>query len=55
MCSGAIGLARIQGYLRSKNQKFGAAGSLYDILTDERLNHRVELENGILEAEILLR
>ncbi|ACF55099.1 Cytosine/adenosine deaminase [Streptococcus pneumoniae G54] len=23
----------------AKNQKFGAAGSLYNILTDERLNH----------------
>ena len=33
------------------NQKFGGAGSLYDILTDERLNHRVEVETGILEAE----
>ncbi len=31
------------------NQKFGAAGSLYDILTDQRLNHRVEVETGILE------
>ena len=52
MCSGAIGLARIpQVIYGAKNQKFGAAGSLYDILTDERLNHRVELENGILEAE----
>ena len=51
MCSGAIGLARIpQVIYGAKNQKFGAAGSLYDILTDERLNHRVELENGILEA-----
>ena len=52
MCSGAIGQARIpQVIYGAKNQKFGAAGSLYDILTDERLNHRVELENGILEAE----
>ena len=52
MCSGAIGLARIpQVIYGAKNQKFGAAGSLYDILTDERLNHRVELESGILEAE----
>ncbi|TVW74461.1 nucleoside deaminase, partial [Streptococcus pneumoniae] len=34
-----------------KNQKFGAAGSLYDILTDERLNHSVEVETGILEDE----
>ena len=52
MCSGAIGLARIPKVIYgAKNQKFGAAGSLYDILTDERLNHRVEVETGILEDE----
>ena len=52
MCSGAIGLARIPNVVYgAKNQKFGAAGSLYDILTDERLNHRVEVERGILEDE----
>ena len=52
MCSGAIGLARILNVVYgAKNQKFGAAGSLYDILTDERLNHRVEVETGILEDE----
>ncbi|HFI0593419.1 TPA: tRNA adenosine(34) deaminase TadA [Streptococcus suis] len=50
MCSGAIGLARIpQVVYGAANQKFGAAGSLYDILTDQRLNHRVEVETGILE------
>ncbi|HFI2461808.1 TPA: tRNA adenosine(34) deaminase TadA [Streptococcus suis] len=50
MCSGAIGLARIpQVVYGAANQKFGAAGSLYDILTDQRLNHRVEVEKGILE------
>ncbi|HEM3455133.1 tRNA adenosine(34) deaminase TadA [Streptococcus suis] len=52
MCSGAIGLARIpQVIYGATNKKFGAAGSLYDILTDERLNHRVKVETGILEAE----
>ncbi len=52
MCSGAIGLARIPNVVYgAKNKKFGAAGSLYDILTDERLNHRVEVETGILEDE----
>ncbi|NQM14540.1 tRNA adenosine(34) deaminase TadA [Streptococcus suis] len=52
MCSGAIGLARIpQVVYGATNQKFGAAGSLYDILTDERLNHRVEVETGILEED----
>ena len=35
MCSGAIGLARIPNVVYgAKNQKFGAAGSLYDILTE---------------------
>lgn len=52
MCSGAIGLARIpQVIYGAKNAKFGGAGSLYDILTDERLNHRVTVETGILEKE----
>lgn len=49
MCSGAIGLARIpQVVYGAANAKFGGAGSLYDILTDERLNHRVEVETGLL-------
>lgn len=52
MCSGAIGLARIpQVIYGATNQKFGAGGSLYDILTDEQLNHRVEVESGLLEEE----
>ena len=52
MCSGAIGLARIPKVIYgAPNTKFGAAGSLYDILTDERLNHRVSVEAGLLEGE----
>ncbi|AND80102.1 tRNA adenosine(34) deaminase TadA [Streptococcus pantholopis] len=52
MCSGAIGLARIpQVIYGAENQKFGAGGSLYNILQDKRLNHRVSLESGILAAE----
>ncbi|TCD45840.1 nucleoside deaminase [Streptococcus sp. X16XC17] len=52
MCSGAIGLARIpQVIYGAANQKFGGAESLYQILTDERLNHRVEVETGVLEEE----
>ncbi|MBF0845490.1 nucleoside deaminase, partial [Streptococcus danieliae] len=48
----AIGLARIPKVIYgAANPKFGAAGSLYNILEDRRLNHRVEVEVGILEAE----
>jgi len=52
MCSGAIGLARIPEVIYgATNQKFGGAGSLYNILTDERLNHRVSVETGILQDD----
>lgn len=52
MCAGAISLARIpQVYFGATNPKFGAAGSLYQILEDRRLNHRVIVESGILKTE----
>lgn len=52
MCSGAIGLARIpQVIYGAANQKFGGAGSLYNILEDQRLNHRVAVETGILAED----
>ena len=52
MCSGAIGLARIPEVIYgAANQKFGAAGSLYNILQDPRLNHRVQVESGLLEED----
>ncbi|TWT16279.1 tRNA adenosine(34) deaminase TadA [Streptococcus sp. sy010] len=57
MCSGAIGLARLPEVVYgAANQKFGAAGSLYDILSDSRLNHRVAVESGLMAeacAEIM--
>lgn len=52
MCSGAIGLARIPRVIYgAKNPKFGAVDSLYQILRDQRLNHRVEVESGVLEED----
>ncbi|WP_251712850.1 tRNA adenosine(34) deaminase TadA [Lactococcus ileimucosae] len=52
MCSGAIGLARIpEIYFGATNPKFGAAVSLYQILEDTRLNHRVAVQGGVLEIE----
>ncbi len=50
MCAGAIVLSRLQTLvIGADDPKTGACGSLYDIVRDERLNHRVEVIRGILE------
>ena len=52
MCAGAIVLARIPRVVYgATDPKSGAAGTLYNILEDERLNHRVELVSGVLADE----
>ena len=52
MCAGAIVLARIPKVVyAAADPKSGAAGTLYNILQDERLNHRVELVSGVLAEE----
>ncbi|MGH3712701.1 MAG: nucleoside deaminase [Micromonosporaceae bacterium] len=52
MCAGAIVLARIATVVFGAwDPKAGAAGSLWDVLRDRRLNHRPEVYAGILEDE----
>lgn len=52
MCAGAIVLARIeQLYIGTSDPKSGACGSLRNIVSDERLNHRVEVHTGVLQEE----
>ena len=52
MCAGAIVLARIPRVVyAASDPKAGAAGTLYNILEDERLNHRVELVSGVFADE----
>ncbi|MDY0190817.1 MAG: tRNA adenosine(34) deaminase TadA [Desulfuromonas sp.] len=52
MCMGAIILARIPRLVYGASDgKVGAAGSLYDFSTDERFNHSVAVEAGILADE----
>ncbi len=51
MCAGAILAARIPRVVFGAwDEKAGAAGSMYDVLRDRRLNHRVEVTAGV-EAE----
>ncbi len=55
MCSGAIVLARIPILVYGcEDPKSGASGSLFNIVQDNRLNHRVELVSGILENKCSL-
>lgn len=52
MCMGAILLARIERVVFGCfDPKAGAAGSLYDLSDDRRLNHRVALTTGVRERE----
>ncbi len=50
MCMGAIIHARIRGVIYgAQDPKWGAAGSVYDFISDHRLNHRPEIIKGVLE------
>ncbi len=50
MCAGAIVLSRIPHlFIGTMNPKAGACGSLYNIVSDSRLNHRVQVTTGVLE------
>lgn len=57
MCAGAIVNARLGRVVYgASDPKAGAAGSLMNLLTDPRLNHRVEPVTGLMEddcAELL--
>ena len=50
MCAGAIVLSRIpELFIGTMNPKAGACGSLYNIVSDSRLNHRVQVTTGVME------
>jgi tRNA(adenine34) deaminase len=52
MCAGAIVLARVPRVLYgASDPKAGAAGSVLDVLSEPRLNHRPEVEGGLLGEE----
>ncbi|WP_099224034.1 tRNA adenosine(34) deaminase TadA [Listeria costaricensis] len=52
MCSGAILLSRIEKvYYGASDPKAGTAGTLMNLLQDDRFNHTCEVEKGILVEE----
>jgi tRNA(adenine34) deaminase len=58
MCAGAMVLARVARLVYGADDpKAGAVGSLWDVVRDRRLNHRLEVRRGVLaeESAALLR
>lgn len=52
MCAGALVLARVKRLVFSaRDPKSGAVRSLYQICDDPRLNHRMEITEGVLEEQ----
>ena len=52
MCAGALVLARVQRLVYGAvDPKAGAVGSLWDVVRDSRLNHRLEVVGGVLAEE----
>ncbi len=52
MCAGALVVARVTRLVFGAfDPKAGAVSSLFDVVRDPRLNHRVDVRSGVLEAE----
>ena len=52
MCAGALVNARIKRLVYGcSNPKAGAVATLYTIVTDPRLNHRMDVTSGVLGSE----
>ncbi|MFI1394645.1 tRNA adenosine(34) deaminase TadA [Streptomyces sp. NPDC020681] len=52
MCAGAIVQSRVDRVVYgARDEKAGAAGSVWDVIRDRRLNHRPEVVLGVLEQE----
>ena len=53
MCAGAAVLSRIKTIVYgAKDPKFGGCGSIFEIPTERKLNHRIEIVGGVMETEI---
>ena len=52
MCAGAIVWSRIENlHIGTMDPKAGACGSVFNIVQEEKLNHNVNIETGILQEE----
>jgi tRNA(adenine34) deaminase len=52
MCAGAMVLARVKRLVfAARDPKAGASGSIFDITSSSKLNHRLRVKSGVLKDE----
>ncbi len=52
MCAGALVQARCERLVfATRDLKAGAAGSVYNLLSGDALNHRIQIDEGVLQEE----
>ena len=52
MCAGALVLARVEAVVfGTRDPKAGAVGSLMNLVQDPRLNHRMDVVEGVLQED----
>ena len=52
MCAGALVNSRVESLVfGTRGPKAGFCGSLGDLVTDQRLNHRLEVTEGVLAED----
>ena len=52
MCAGALVLARLPALVyAASDPKAGAAGSLFDLVREPRLNHRIDVVDGVMASD----
>jgi len=52
MCTGALLASRISNlYYATSDPKYGACGSIYNLAEEARINHKIKVYSGLMEAE----
>lgn len=54
MCAGAVVYSRVKRVVfGAYDERFGCGGSVYNLIQDEKLNHRAEITGGVMKDECL--
>ncbi|OGC43783.1 tRNA-specific adenosine deaminase [candidate division WOR-3 bacterium RBG_13_43_14] len=52
MCAGALVHARVKKVIfGARDEKFGGCGSIFNIVQEKKLNHQIEIVEGVMAAE----